>query len=438
MLLGQARGKVGSLVFSRLNGQQVTRSKAESVKNPRSDGQNVQRSIFASVNAFASSVRGIVDHSFQSVKEGSESVNRFVSINTKKLRELYLAGADVDIMPKGAGLPYANPFRMSQGSLGLQRLFVSSGTKKYFTPYEESDWEGSVESVAMMQALIPAFAPGCEFAVMKVYYNEEQHYHYVTYDRAVFLSSFEGIDFGLMVDANGINPVLLDMNKTTNASLMKLQGGSSGIKCLAVSEEVTTEFAGDTLVACAFIVSQKDSTTGKWLYTTSDMVCVEGYNAQHDIEAAVASYGNNSVAETTSDLYLQQSASENQDGGVTPMAQVKWAYDLSGAISNTVTDVAGNQTEDDVATAGQVQHFVINFPKSGNVIPASQIVVMRQHAGVAGTEGITVTKNVSGNTVVVEGTIQPIGSTLAGDSASVTIANANGQGVNLFMNWTAE
>lgn len=412
MLLGHARGKVGSVVFSRAYGKQITRALAESVKNPRSDGQNVQRAIFATITGFTPSVRDIVDHSFQSTKEGQESVNRFVSINTKKLREAYLAGAPVDIMPKGAGLPYANAYRFSQGSLGLQNLFIGSvGTAgaQHFGVYQEPDWEGNIVDAAQLKACIPAFAPGCEIAVIKVYYNENEHFHYVTKDRAVFLSDFAGIEQQDIVDINGIRQDYLDMTKTTSKEVLKLVGGSSGNKILAVSENINeADNAGNKVVACVVIVSQKDA-NGKWIYTTSDMMCVPAWNETHDTDAAVASYGNASASETTSDLYLQQSASTEQEETNVPFANMRKNFVITGA-----ADARLNSQESPYNTSLETEEGVVNFEinvaKGGNEIGQVQAIYRGEEEGmfVKNKDGVlkySVSK--AGNTVVVRGTITP-------------------------------
>lgn len=413
MLLGHARGKVGSVVFSRAYGKQITRALAESVKNPRSDGQNVQRAIFATVNGFASAVRDVVDHSFQSAKEGQESVNRFVSVNVKKLREAYLGGAAVDIMPKGAGLPYANAYRFSQGSLGLQNLFlgsVGSAGAQYFGVYQEQDWEGDVDDAGMLKACIPAFGPGCEIAVLKVYYNENEHFHYVTKDRAVFLSDFTGIDTSYIVNQNGIEENYLDMTKTTDKEVLKLVGGGSGNKILAVSENINeADNIGNKVVACVVIVSQKDA-NGKWIYTTSDMMCVPAWNETHDNEAAVASYGNASANETTSDLYLQQSASTAQEETQTPFNQMAKSYVMSGAADESNNDNR-SPWEVQISTDEGAVNFEFNCAKGGNEIGTVQALYRgKDDQGYMekNKDGIlkySVSKK--GNAVVVRGTITP-------------------------------
>ena len=440
MLLGHARGKVGSVVFSRLNGKQITRALAESVKNPRTDGQNVQRAIFATVNGFASAVRDIVDHSFQSYKEGSVSVNRFVSINVKKLRELYLSGAACDIMPKGAGLPYANPYRFSIGSLGMQRLFIgTSGNARHFAVYQETDWEGNVTDAAMLQACIPAFAPGCEVAVIKVYYNENEHFHFVTKDRAVFKSSFDGIDpSNDIVTSNGIDEAYLDMNKTTDATLLRVIGGSSGNKLLAVSENLN-EAVANSLVAAVVVVSRKDS-EGKWQYTTSDMICDEGWSEAHDLTADINSYGNTAKADATSNQYLQQSSQEQQGGDVTPMAEISYNIMAQGSALADGTQYESNTGDQEwtIETAAQVGGWALiqlNFPTGGNTGMKVQTRYTNEQ-GVVENSRMTQSGNKVGNVITVEVVLNQRTDIVAlGGKLEFWVTNGKGEQVHYTINF---
>jgi hypothetical protein len=94
MLLGYARGKVGDLVFTRRNGEQVTRPRVRVVNNPKTEGQQIQRMIFASVIAAYSRMKSICDHSFEGVKYGADSQAKFMSENLKRLRAYYPTSAD--------------------------------------------------------------------------------------------------------------------------------------------------------------------------------------------------------------------------------------------------------------------------------------------------------------------------------------------------------
>lgn len=81
MLLGYARGKVGSLVFSRLKGQQITKAYNPRPANPKSLSQQTQRTrIGALVNFFRSAI-ALLDHSFCDRPISWSSYNAFVSAN---------------------------------------------------------------------------------------------------------------------------------------------------------------------------------------------------------------------------------------------------------------------------------------------------------------------------------------------------------------------
>lgn len=87
MLLGHARGKVGSLVFSRANGKQIVRSRAEVVKNPRTEQQMVQRIMLNTIAQAYSQMKTITDHSFQGLSEGQACMSFFMQRNLNNLRK---------------------------------------------------------------------------------------------------------------------------------------------------------------------------------------------------------------------------------------------------------------------------------------------------------------------------------------------------------------
>lgn len=86
MLLGHARGKVGDLVFSRVNGQQVTRARASVVSNPQTEKQVIQRILLNTVIQAYSRMAEICDHSFEGVQVGQKSMSRFMRENLTALR----------------------------------------------------------------------------------------------------------------------------------------------------------------------------------------------------------------------------------------------------------------------------------------------------------------------------------------------------------------
>lgn len=111
MLLGYARGKVGSLVFSRRKGEQVTRPRNFSPANPRTLAQLSQRvKMYAPVKLYRQSMERFFKYAF-SLRPQETVFNGFMrenlSISPWTPRELAVAQAPV---------PF--PARMSSGGLG--------------------------------------------------------------------------------------------------------------------------------------------------------------------------------------------------------------------------------------------------------------------------------------------------------------------------------
>lgn len=122
MLLGMARGKVGDLVFTRRNGEQVTRPRIRKVNNPKTEGQQIQRMVFASVIAAYARMKSICDHSFEGVKYGADSQAKFMSENLKRLRAYYPTSIDPAKLAKIQavnGMAFALPNDRAAAGTGL-------------------------------------------------------------------------------------------------------------------------------------------------------------------------------------------------------------------------------------------------------------------------------------------------------------------------------
>lgn len=129
MLLGHARGKVGSLVFSRVNGQQITRARAEQVKNPQTDAQVIQRILLNTISQAYSRMSAITDHSFEGIKNGQDSMSYFMKANLNAIRtELASAGTlltdKVHVTPIGQSFLASNKYIVAKGSLPEVRNFT--------------------------------------------------------------------------------------------------------------------------------------------------------------------------------------------------------------------------------------------------------------------------------------------------------------------------
>lgn len=69
------------------DGEQITRSRVSHVKNPRSIAQMQQRMIMATCMAAYKGMKEIVDHSWEGVEYGAKSFQKFMSANSKLLRD---------------------------------------------------------------------------------------------------------------------------------------------------------------------------------------------------------------------------------------------------------------------------------------------------------------------------------------------------------------
>lgn len=135
MLQGMARGKVGDVVFSRLNGEQISRVRNRHPKNPRSNKQLYQRAIMATVMQAYSLGQEIFNHSFEGKSVGTMCQREFMRLNAKALRSRLaddIAGGDLTktigrVTAPGIATIVPNEYIISRGSYQNQVITVSNG-----------------------------------------------------------------------------------------------------------------------------------------------------------------------------------------------------------------------------------------------------------------------------------------------------------------------
>lgn len=134
LFLGHARGKVGSLVFSRQNGEQVTRALNTRPKNPKTDPQIVQRAIAGTIMYAYSYLQEICNHSFEGIAYGAKSQQYFTKVNMDLLRQLYAANPTntnhMMFSKKNSKSAVANSYIISKGSISntpIQPNLVKEG-----------------------------------------------------------------------------------------------------------------------------------------------------------------------------------------------------------------------------------------------------------------------------------------------------------------------
>lgn len=323
LFLGQARGKVGDIVFSRAFGKQIIRSKATSVANPKTIGQNTQRAILASVAKAAAALNAIVDHSFVSVTYGAESVRHFRKINMAQLRSLYLSGQNnvINLTPKGGGfLP--NPFIISQGSLPSFGVSQSSAENVGFfmngnqvlTPEPEGC------NVSNFLDVYPYIQGGDQLTLVRINLISGtiaggDALFSASYDRIVFApDAFDnGGDF-ITTDEGFFNPDKLDLTKTTNTQMLSVVDAGSG-KLMGVAHSGN----GENPYAVALILSRK--VNNSWQRSTQELYLCE-WDDFMDNESAIASYGATESLVNDTEYLNQANENEGREGVSGPYMQL--------------------------------------------------------------------------------------------------------------------
>lgn len=143
LFLGFARGKVGSIVFYRAKGEQITRALNSAPSNPQTALQLLQRVCFKSSSVAYSLFQDITDHSFEGVDPGTPSQSRFAQRNIALMRAQLVdeinSGDEEEILTSSAAnfdtkadvFPPFRPFVMSEGHApSVATSLVSSGTNE--------------------------------------------------------------------------------------------------------------------------------------------------------------------------------------------------------------------------------------------------------------------------------------------------------------------
>lgn len=139
IFLGFGRGKVGDVVFSRQNGEQVTRARNRSPRNPQTPLQLLQRVVLKTVSGAYSFMSAIADHSFQGEQQGTRNQSRFIQRNVNLLRsrlayeinsgdeQTITTSGVTNFSVKGSSLPEMNAYQVSEGTLlPVETVFANS------------------------------------------------------------------------------------------------------------------------------------------------------------------------------------------------------------------------------------------------------------------------------------------------------------------------
>ena len=147
MFQGMARGKVGDVVFSRTNGEQISRVRNRHPNNPRTNKQMYQRAVMATVMQAYSAGKEIFDHAFQGKAVGAENQRVFLSKNAKLLRgqiasELAAGttalNCNAAVVAPGAITPVPNAYMISEGTYPQNFFGWNDSDKNFHIPVADN------------------------------------------------------------------------------------------------------------------------------------------------------------------------------------------------------------------------------------------------------------------------------------------------------------
>ena len=262
MLLGQARGKVGSLVFSRQNGKQVTRAKAENVRNPQTEKQIVQRIILNTISQAYSRMSAITDHSFEGKTTPAENMAAFMKRNMNDLRSkisaAVAAGQSFDdifnFAPIGSANFVYNPLVISQGALPkVPVISVTSGSGAKTGAVAINTYQGVIDAFNLQRGDQLTFINICE---------DELGNKYFYYNRVILNP----------VDDNGVNLPLSTAFIADGKIVSPSPKNEGSFAALQYAANGITFAVGNTNVKAAAVIASREKADGTWARSEASLI----------------------------------------------------------------------------------------------------------------------------------------------------------------------
>lgn len=328
LFLGQARGKVGSVVFSRLNGVQISRAYNPSPRNPKTWAQATQRAAFASISQYYKVFKYLIEQGQQGIKVGQPSVQDWQSRTLKQLTGV-IGSTPMVLNAKGVQYPQLLPISLTNGSLpslsyDIRGTVNSAGDTHYGLCLTFGGRYTTAEALAAMTlgdvyAMTPGLQRGFQltFALlgwsidldMFDYYNRAFAAMWAQY--VIAEDAVETLPFFVAVegDANHvqINPAILASSWgerfTPRWSLRVID--NTAVAYLDAPEYVTDGSGG--IIAGSCITSYYNGSA--WARSTSPMAIAADW-ARLDQSENIETY-QKATKSAASDLYLNQAKTDS-------------------------------------------------------------------------------------------------------------------------------
>ena len=289
MLLGQARGKVGSLVFSRNNGKQVTRAKAEKVRNPQTEKQVLQRILLNTISQAYSRMSAITDHSFEGKITPAENMAAFMKRNMNDLRSKISAAvaagqsfSDIfNFTPIGSANFVYNPLVISMGALPkVPVISVTSGTGAKTGAVAINTYQGVLDAFNLQRGDQLTFINICEDNLGNKYF----------YYNRVILNP---------VDENGVNLPLSTAFIADGEIVSPSPKNEGAFAALQYAADGITFAIGNTNVKAAAVIVSREKGDGSWSRSEASLIldppAIEESIDAMTLQDAIDAFSENSV-----------------------------------------------------------------------------------------------------------------------------------------------
>lgn len=358
LFLGQARGSVGDVTFTHIDGVQVARARNRSPRNPRVPSQMLQRIVLNSASKAYSLMQAIVDHSFEGVAGRARNQQRFMTINTAALRDKLadviadpteanaLASTALSYSFKGDFNPQLNPYVISEGTLPRQLVNCLSPSNPRFVLRMPVNLETVTSYADVVQALDIQQGDQLTFIGLGHQYGVDDNYDQVSaFAFARVIVEPAGGDMSINFLGDDDRPNDPNPKNQGDVSLSIASDATGNYLQFSFTSMTNTESdAIPSMVGAAVILSRFES--GRWRRSPQSIVLATFGGSLYPLQTATfgAAYASYLLGDS-SNLYLNGSPV----GAAAPAA----APAAPAAITSAMFD--GNELEQGTVLTGMAE-----------------------------------------------------------------------------------
>lgn len=297
--LSMWRGRVGSIVYSSRNGQQIMSAVASKVTNPKTDAQVMQRMKLAPAQNFYRQLEGLVakgfaSHTFQGKQYGNANRLRFLQLAMLNNQGPYVPKDTLEFIPFD--------YQISEGSL------PSFTGRVYVEANEDAPDGGPISNTQLTADNVQKFADalGCNVGdqVSILYVEQTNAGTYVPYVLRFLVQA--GVNLSDVFDGEDV--------------FINLPSG----KTLDTADYGTAFIFIDGVAGCA--VLSRETASGSYLRSTEFMVISNAIRSQYytaqALKDAIASYNGEAVNSVGDDYYNDLSSNQTYNGRVSTTSAV--------------------------------------------------------------------------------------------------------------------